>query len=175
MLSENLTKLLNEQVNREFYSSNLYLQMSAWAEHEGLAGTAEFLRIQADEEMMHMRKLFDFLIESDVLATMGEIAAPPTNFEGIRDVFQQVYAHEQYITKSINTIVAAAFGEQDFSTFNFLQWYVAEQREEEHLVKSILDKIRLIGTRDEGLFFIDREIGDLASNKPVMQSIAGEQ
>ncbi len=174
MLSEKLVGLLNDQVNREFYSSNLYLQMSAWAEHKGLEGTAEFLRVHADEEMMHMRKMFDFLNESDALAEIGELKAPPTKYDGIRDLFEQIYEHEKHITQCINNIVHAAFLEQDYSTFNFLQWYVAEQREEEHLVKNILDKVALIGTTGEALFFLDREIGDLATNKPVMGSLAEE-
>ena len=174
MLSEKLVELLNQQVNREFYSSNLYLQMSSWAEHAGLEGTAEFLRVHADEEMMHMRKMFDFLNESDALAEIGQLQAPPTEYDGISDLFEQIYEHERHITKCINGIVHAAFSEQDYSTFNFLQWYVAEQREEEHLVKSILDKVSLIGTTGEALFFLDREIGDLATNKPIRGSIAGE-
>jgi ferritin len=174
MLSENLIELLNDQVNREFYSSNLYLQMSAWAEHQGLEGTASFLRAHADEEMMHMRKMFDFMNESDAMATIGQLDAPPTDYDDIRDVFEQIYEHEKHITQCINVIVHAAFGEQDYSTFNFMQWYVAEQREEEHLVKSILDKVSLIGTKGEALFFLDREIGDLVANKPVMGSLAEE-
>lgn len=175
MLSKNLQDLLNAQINREFYSSNLYLQMSAWADQEGLEGTASFLQTQADEEMMHMRKMFDFLNESDALPALGAIEAPPTQFDGIADLFQQIYDHECHITKCINEIVHAAFTEQDYSTFNFLQWYVAEQREEEHLAKSILDKIKLIGTTGEALFFLDREVGDLGANKPVLQSVANEQ
>lgn len=171
MLSDKLINLLNEQVNREFYSSNLYLQMSAWAEHQGLEGTAAFLRVHADEEMMHMRKMFDFLNECDAFAKIGQLAEPPTDFDGISDLFQQIYDHEKHITKCINEIVHAAFTEHDYSTFNFLQWYVAEQREEEHLVKSILDKIRLIGTTGEALFFLDREVGDLATNKPELASL----
>lgn len=174
MLSEDVTQLLNEQVNREFYSSNLYLQMSAWAEQVGLEGTAQFLRVHADEEMMHMRKMFDFLNESDALAVIGQLEAPPTEFDGIADLFEQIYDHEKHITQCINAIVHAAFLEQDYSTFNFLQWYVAEQREEEHLVKNIIDKVSMIGTTGEALFFLDREIGDLATNKPVMGSLATE-
>ncbi len=174
MLSKTLIDLLNAQVNREFYSSNLYLQMSAWAEHAGLAGTATLLGAHADEEMMHMRKMFNFISECDAVPLLGTIEAPPTSFDGVSDVFQQIYTHETYITKCINAIVHAAFSEQDYSTFNFLQWYVAEQREEEHLVKSILDKIKLIGTTGEALFFLDRELGEIATNKPVLQSVAGE-
>lgn len=121
-----------------------------------------------------MRKMFDFLNESDALPVVGTLTAPPTEFDGVSDVFQQIYQHETEITRHINGIVHAAFTEQDYSTFNFLQWYVAEQREEEHLIKSILDKIKLIGTKGDALFFLDREIGDLATNKPVMASTAGE-
>lgn len=158
MLSKVLTKALNEQINLEFYSSNLYLQMSSWCIQHGLDGCGNFFRQHADEERMHMQKLFDYVNETGSYAVIGSIKNVPTNFDSVIDIFEETYTHEQYITKQINSLVSIAFKEADFSTFNFLQWYVAEQHEEEQLFKAILDKVELIGTKGNGLFFIDKEI-----------------
>lgn len=161
MLSENLLKKLNTQVNLEFYSSNLYLQMSAWADNKGLSGTARFLREHAAEEMQHMHKIFDYIQDTGALAELGTIDKPEINLDNIRDVFEQTYEHEKFITKQINDLVDVTLQEKDFSTFNFLQWYVSEQHEEEKLFKSILDKIDIIGLDGRGLFMIDREVGNM--------------
>ena len=165
MLSSTLVKALNKQVNLEFYSSNIYRQISAWCAHKGLPGCAGFLRRQAGEEMEHMSKLFNYLIETGTLPTLGEIKAPEAQFTSIEVIFKGALEHEQLVTRSINSLVETALKEKDFSTFNFLQWYVAEQHEEEGLFRSILDKIKLIGTDGRGLFFFDREIGALRTAK----------
>jgi len=165
MLSDNLLKKLNTQVNLEFYSSNLYLQMSAWADHNGLSGTAKFLREHASEEMQHMHKIFDYIQDTGAMAELGTIDKPEINIESIRDVFEQTYEHEKFITKQINDLVDVTLQEKDFSTFNFLQWYVSEQHEEEKLFKSILDKIDIIGMDGRGLFMIDREVGNILAHK----------
>ena len=156
MLSQTMVDQLNEQINLEFFSSNLYLQMSAWCEDKGFEGAAEFLRAHATEEMEHMQRLFRYVNETGGLPIVGQIDAPPTEFKSISDVFQETYEHEVYITSKINQLAKTAQQEDDFSTFNFLQWYVAEQHEEEKLFKSIMDKIEMIGPN--GLFFIDKEI-----------------
>ena len=161
MLSENLLQKLNEQVTREFYASNLYLQMSAWCNHKGLNGSAKFLKDHAADEMSHMHKIFDYVQDTGALAIIDTIEKPETNFKDIQDVFTQTYNHEKMITAKINELVDIALNEKDFSTFNFLQWYVAEQHEEEKLFKSILDKIEIIGLDGRGLFMIDREIGNI--------------
>jgi ferritin len=159
MLSKTMTDRLNEQINLEFYSSNLYLQMSAWCENRGLEGCASFLRQHALEEMSHMQRLFTYVNETGAMAVLGTIEAPPVGYDSVADVFAQTFEHECVVTKKINDLAHLAFAEHDYSTFNFLQWYVAEQHEEEKLFKSILDKIEIIGTEGKGLFFIDREIG----------------
>ena len=159
MLSHTMTDRLNEQINLEFYSSNLYLQMSAWCESKGLEGCAAFLHQHAQEEMAHMQRLFTYVNETGAMAILGAIEAPPVEFDSVADVFANTYEHECFITSKINELAHTAFAEHDYSTFNFLQWYVAEQHEEEKLFKSILDKIEIIGTEGKGLFFIDREIG----------------
>ncbi|HID82069.1 MAG TPA: non-heme ferritin [Chromatiales bacterium] len=161
MLSQKVTEHLNEQINREFYSSNLYLQMSAWCTFRGLDGCAAFLQAHAAEEMDHMQRLFKYVNETGSKAVLGQIDAPPTDFESVNDIFQKTYEHECFITKSINSLVHVAMAEEDYSTFNFLQWYVAEQHEEERLFKSILDKIEIIGTEGRGLYHFDREMGNL--------------
>ena len=162
MLSQTMVARLNEQINLEFYSSNLYLQMSSWCDGRGLEGSAAFLRVHAAEEMQHMQRLFTYVNEAGAMAVLGQIDAPPTDFESVVVLFRRTYDHERLVTRKINELADTAFGEKDYSTFNFLQWYVAEQHEEEALFKSILDKIEIIGTDGKGLFFIDQEIGRLA-------------
>ncbi|BCR06150.1 ferritin [Desulfuromonas versatilis] len=165
MLSKNMVKRLNEHITLEFYSSNLYLQMSAWADLKGLDGCHAFLRAHAEEEMGHMHKLFNYVNETGAMALIGEIKAPPSEYKSVGELFQKVYEHECFITGKINELVAAAFKEQDFSTFNFLQWYVAEQHEEEYLFQQVLDKIKIIGEAGSGVFFIDRAVGELLRQK----------
>jgi ferritin len=165
MLSEKMLKALNEQITLEFYSSNLYLQMSSWCEYNALDGCAKFLKSHAAEEMEHMQRLFTYVNETGGLAIVGQIDAPPVEFESISHVFQETYEHEVYITGKINRLAKIAQEEDDFSTFNFLQWYVAEQHEEEKLFKSIIDKIEMIGP--SGLFFIDKEVENMVGGSVV--------
>lgn len=165
MLSKAMVKKLNEHVALEFYSSNLYLQMSAWADLKGLEGCAAFLRAHAQEEMGHMQKLFDYVNETGAMAVIGKIEAPPCEFNSVGQLFQEVFEHERSITGKINQLVSAALKEQDFSTFNFLQWYVSEQHEEEYLFQQILDKIKIIGEKESGVFFIDRAVAQMMRKK----------
>jgi ferritin len=167
MLTNALVDRLNEQINLEFYSSNLYLQMSSWCEFKGLEGCAEFLKLHAQEEMMHMQRLFNYVNETGAMAVLGQIDSPPTEFKSIVDVFKKTFEHECLVTKKINDLADAALADKDFSTFNFLQWYVAEQHEEEKLFKSILDRIEMIGTDGNGMFFIDQELKSMAAQKVV--------
>jgi ferritin len=165
MLSKAMVDNLNNQIQLENYSSNLYLQMSAWAEVKGLEGCAAFLRAQAQDELAHMHKLFKYVYETGALPLIGALKAPPTKFKSISDLFQQVHAHEQFITGKINELMTLAIAEKDHSTVNFLQWYVAEQHEEEHTMQKILDKIKNIGESGSGVYFIDRAIGMLAGGQ----------
>lgn len=161
MLNKEMINKLNKQINLEFYSSNLYLQMAAWAEHNGLPGSAAFLKAHAREEQEHMLRLFNYLLETGDLPVLGEIKAPESDFESLEQLFEMTMNHEVLVTGGINDLVATALEGKDFSTFNFLQWYVAEQHEEENLFKSILDKFKVIGTDGRGLYLIDKEIGKL--------------
>ena len=161
MLSNNVIKLLNDQMNLEFYSSNLYLQMSAWCEQQGFEGAAKFLSAHAAEEMQHMRKLFTYLNETGALAVITQIDEPPHQFKSLKEVLELTYQHEKLITSKINELVGRTFEEKDYSAFNFLQWYVAEQHEEEKLFNSIIDKFNLLGEDGRSLYFIDSDLATL--------------
>ncbi len=165
MLSQAMTDALNQQINCEMYSSNLYLQMSCWCAFKGLDGCADFLDEHADEEKMHMRKILTYVNETGSLPVIGSIDSPPTQFQSVKDVFEQTFHHEQIITKKVNDLVHLATTENDYATLQFLQWYVAEQHQEEVLFKTILDKIEMIGIEGQGVFFIDREIKEMLNQK----------
>ncbi len=163
MLSETLLNKLNQQIALEDYSANLYLAMSSWCAYKGLSGAAKFLEAHSDEEHSHMRKIFSYINETGSMAVVSAVAKPPFEFESIKDIFLKTYEHEKLVTKSINELVEACLSEKDYSTFNFLQWYVSEQHEEERLFKSIVDMIDIIGLDGRGLFMVDREIGKLVT------------
>ncbi len=162
MLSPTMIDRLNKQINLEMYSSHLYLQMSSWCAYQSLDGCAEFLRIHAQEEASHMHRLLNYMHETGGFVVLGGMDAPPTQFDTLTTLFEKIYEHEQLITRNISELVHFANTEPDYSTLQFLQWYVAEQHQEEFLFKGILDKIQLIDVEGQGLFLIDQEIGKLA-------------
>ncbi|MCP1439636.1 ferritin [Erwinia persicina] len=164
MLTAEMTARLNDQLNLEFFSANLYLQMSAWCADKGFEGAAAFLREHSREEMQHMQRLFNYLSDTGAMPVLGSIAAPPVTFDSLNNVLEQAYEHEQLITAKINELAHAAMTSQDYSTFNFLQWYVAEQHEEEKLFKSVLDKLALVGTSGKGLFFVDKDLMQMSTS-----------
>lgn len=165
MLSNNLTTQLNAQINHECLSIVLYMQMSAWCASKGYDGCAHFFRLQSAEERAHMEKLFEYVLETGSLPQLGTIAAPPLSWDSIRDIFHATLQHEQAVSRKISVLVETALGEKDFSTFNFLQWYVAEQHEEEHQLNSLLDRIDMITAEGHGHFTIDREVSRLTQAK----------
>lgn len=162
MLSKELTEQLNHQLSLEFYSANLYLQMSSWCLSHGLDGCGTFLRQQADEERLHMEKFFDYINNAGGYAIIGAIEQPVFKFDTVTEVFEHIYAHECKITKEINSLLKAAFEAGDFSTFGFLQYFALEQNEEERLFQSILDKISLIKVEKQGLYIFDKEIASMS-------------
>ena len=161
MLSQNIIKYLNDQLNLEFYSSNVYLQMSAWADNNGFPGAAKFLKAHATEEMEHMRRLFTYLNETGALAEIYAIEAPQSEYDSLKSLFEIVLEHEKHVTSKINELVEVTFDAKDYSSFNFLQWYVAEQHEEEKLFGEILDKFVVAGESNKSLYFIDKDLETL--------------
>jgi len=163
MLKTDMIEKLNEQMNLELYSSLLYQQMSAWCSYHSFEGASAFLRRHAQEEMEHMQRLFAYLNDTGSMPQINAIASPHREYASLDELFKATYEHEQLITRQINALAHAAITSQDYPTFNFLQWYVAEQHEEEKLFKSVLDKLSLAGQSGEGLYFIDKELATLDS------------
>ncbi|MDP9551646.1 UNVERIFIED_ORG: ferritin [Enterobacter mori] len=161
MLKTEMIDKLNAQMNLELFSSLLYQQMSAWCSYHSFEGAAAFLRRHAQEEMTHMQRLFDYLTDTGSLPRIETVTSPFAEYNSLNELFRATYEHEQLITQKINELVHAAMTSQDYPTFNFLQWYVAEQHEEEKLFKSVLDKLSLVGKSGEGLYFIDKELSTL--------------
>ncbi len=162
MLSKKIEKSLNEQISKESFASNYYLSMASWCDYAGLPGSKKFLYDHAEREREHMMKLFLYVNDAGGHAVKKELKDPPFQFNSLLEIFEFTLENEKEVTASINTLVDLCLSEKDYSTFNFLQWYVAEQHEEERLFKSILDKIKIIGLDGRGIYWIDKEIGKLS-------------
>jgi len=158
MLSKKMEKALNNQIELEGYAAFLYLSMASWCDKEGMEGCAKFMHRQATEEHEHMMRFFTYISEVDGHAISPGIKKPPTDFKTIQSMFKTVYEHEQKVSHAINQLVNLGYKENDHGTVNFLQWFVEEQREEEDLMRSILDRIKLIGKGAQSLYYIDKEI-----------------
>jgi ferritin len=158
MLSPKMVSAINEQVNAELYSAYLYLAMNAYFEAKSLAGFSHWMRMQAQEEMLHAMKLYDYLNERGGQVTLEAIAKPPAQWETPLAVFADVLAHERKVTGLINTLMNLALDERDHASGGFLQWFIAEQVEEEANVGAVLDKLKLIGTDTSALFVLDQEL-----------------
>lgn len=164
MLTKKVENALNRQIEMEGYASNYYLSAASWCDSKGLEGAAGFLYGHADEERMHMMKIFSYVNAAGGHAQAPSIKQPPTKFKSLKELFEAVFAHEIEVTKSINNLVDLCMHEKDHSSYNFLQWYVAEQHEEEKLFRNVLDKINLLGPDDSrGLYWIDRELAALTA------------
>ena len=163
MLKKKIEELLNKQVEKEGYSSNLYLAMATWAETNGYAGIAKWLYAQSEEERMHMLKFIDFVCERGGHAVIPAFGEPPKDQKGIKPMFEAILEHEQYISESINNIVALAVDEKDFTTQSWIQWFVNEQVEEEAQVMAILDKLNLLG--EGNMYLFDRDIMSMRSEE----------
>ena len=169
MLSKKVEKALNAQIRIEAESSQAYLSMASWAELKGLEGISLFMYKHSDEERMHMLKLIKFVNERGGHAIVSDLKAPKTDFGSFQSMFKELLEHEIFVSSSINELVHITLQEKDYATHNFLQWYVAEQIEEEALARNILDKINLIGNDKGGLYLFDRDVQQIA-----VDSAAGE-
>jgi ferritin len=156
MLNKKIEDICNRQVEREGYSSNLYIAMASWAETNGYSGVAAWLYSQSDEERIHMLKFIKYINERGGKAVMPALKKPAAEYKSVEDVFKEVLKHEEFVTASINEIVALTLEEKDFNTHNFLQWFVMEQVEEEASVRMVLDKVRLVGKNN--MYEFDRDV-----------------
>lgn len=160
MISEQINEILNEQINKEFYSGYLYLSMSAQMKELGLNGFASWMKYQAKEEVEHGLKIFDYLIDRNSFVTLKQIKMPEYEFKGILSVFNIVYEHEKCITTSIMSVAKKAEEECDRTTLNFVDWFIEEQVEEEEIVKNIIKRLELFGEDKVALFLMDKELGE---------------
>jgi len=158
MLSKKIEKALNKQIRIEAESSQIYLAMASWSETQGYGGIAEFMYASSDEERMHMLKLVKYVNERGGHAVVTDLVQPDADFQSPRKMFETLLNHEIFVSESINELVAVTFEEKDFATHNFLQWYVAEQIEEEATARTILDKINLIADTKSGFYMFDKDI-----------------
>ncbi|MCK4748390.1 MAG: ferritin [Bacteroidales bacterium] len=156
MLPNKVEEILNEQILKEDYSSQLYLAMASWAENQGFEGVSNWLYAQAEEERVHMLKLVKYVNERDGDAIIPGIDKPPSEFGDVFEMFDKVFAHEKFISGSINEIVSVCIAENDYTTQSWIQWFVTEQIEEEAGVKAIIDKLKMLGTNN--LYMFDRDI-----------------
>jgi ferritin len=156
MLTKKVEEILVSQIQKEAYSSFLYLAMASWAEAEGYEGTSKWLYAQAEEEKLHMLKFIHYVNERGGKAILPAIQQPPVDYSNVQKLFVEVLSHEEHITDSINEIVSVCIAENDFTTQNWVQWFVKEQIEEEASVRNIKDKLKLLG--DGNLYLFDKDI-----------------
>ncbi|MCK5214540.1 MAG: ferritin [Candidatus Omnitrophica bacterium] len=169
MISKKMEDALNKQIGMEAFASSAYLAMASWCDTEGYKGCASFMYAQAEEERVHMLKIVAYVNEVGGHALVSTIKEPQNSFKSLKEMFEETLGHEQAVTKSINKMVDMALTAKDFASNNFLQWFVAEQVEEESQVNGILDLLRLAGKDGRSMLLADREIGRMRS-----QAAAGE-
>ena len=169
MLSERMMKALNKQLNAELYSAYLYLSMAAYFESKNLKGFANWMRVQAQEELMHAMKFFDYINERGGRVYLEAIEKPPTEWKSPLDVFEATYEHEVKVTSMINDLVNMAMEEKDHATYNMLQWFVAEQVEEEASADEIRQQLRMIKEDGRGIMMLDRELKQRTFTPPAQE------
>lgn len=160
-LSEEIEALLNNQVKVEAKSSSIYLAMAAFCEHLGFDNSAEFFFQQANEERLHMLKIFKYLADAGGTPISPEVVDIPQEFGSFRGVYESALEQEIEVTKSINKIVSAAYQQGDHATANFLQWFVNEQQEEEFTARKRLELFDVIGEDGIGPYMIDQKIPEI--------------
>jgi len=158
MINKRLEKELNQQINEEMYSSYLYLSMSAYFQSISLKGFAHWTRIQAQEELAHAMKLYDYLAERDGRVILEIVEKPQSEWNNVIDAMENVYSHEQKITGLINNLVTSAMEEKDHALVSFLKFFVDEQVEEEANVKDLLEQLKLVDGQGTGLFMIEKDV-----------------
>ena len=166
MIDQRMQEALNKQINAEIYSAYLYLSMSAHFQSVNLAGFANWMRVQAHEELMHALKFYDYVNERGGRIVLQPVEAPPSHWDSPLAVFEHVYQHEQKVTGMINKLVDLAVEIRDHATNNVLQWFVAEQVEEEASADEVVQKLKLVGDDPSALFMIDRELAQRAFVAP---------
>jgi len=158
MLSQKMQDALNAQINAEYYSSYLYLSMAAYCEDISFKGFAHWFRLQSQEEMIHVMKLFDYVIDRKGRVELKSIDGPPVTWDSPLAVFEHAAKHEQHVTGLINRLASLAVAENDHASHALLEWFVNEQVEEEATVEQIVAQLKLAASTPAALFILDREL-----------------
>jgi len=172
MLCKPLEKALNEQIKNELYSSYLYLAMSSWFSANDLKGMAQWMLIQAKEEDLHAMKFYDYVLEHGNRVDLKALDQPPSEFKSPLDIFEQAYRHEQKVTKNIRDLVSLARDHNDHATESFLAWFSLEQVEEEASADDVVQQLKLVGDKGNGLLMLDRLLGQRVFVPPVAEGAA---
>ena len=168
MLSKKVVELLNDQVNKEFYSAYLYLDMSNYYKNEGLDGFANWYKVQAQEERDHAVLFMDYMQQNGEAVVLEAIAKPDKEYKAFIDPLQESAKHERYVTGLIHNIYGAAYEEKDFRTMQFLDWFVKEQGEEEKTAEDLIKKLELFGQDGKGLYMLDSELASRTYSAPTL-------
>lgn len=159
MIKDKIVDSLNAQINLEYHSSYTYLAMSKYFLEQNLNGFATWMRVQAQEELMHAMKIFDFIDERDGTISFADIKKPRQEWDTPLNAFEDALQNEQAVSESIYDLVDLSLSERDHATNTFLQWFVSEQVEEESTIKEVIDTLKLVGNDGNGLFLLDRDLG----------------
>jgi ferritin len=158
MINERLQKAINTHINKEIYSAYLYASMAAYFDSVNLPGFSNWMRIQVQEELAHAVKFWDFISNRGGRVILTAIDGPPSEWPNPLAVFEEVYAHEQTVSKGINELMDLAIEEHDHMAKEFLQWFIAEQVEEEASVDEVVQRLKLVDKTEGGLFLLDQEM-----------------
>ncbi|MFH2039279.1 MAG: ferritin [Chloroflexota bacterium] len=159
MISKTMQEAINDQINKEMFSSNLYLSMVAYFEEQNLPGFAHWMRLQANEETEHAMKFFDYLVERGGRVKLGAFPAPKVEWESSLEAFQQALEHEEMITASINSLYDLALKENDYPTQILLHWFISEQVEEEKNASDIIHQLKMIDAHGTAVLMLDKQLG----------------
>ena len=159
MNNQKTEKLLNEQINKEFYSSYLYLAMSSYFQAKNLAGFANWFYVQAQEERDHAMIIYNYMHRIGAPVTLTAIDTPEGTFASVAEVLDKTLEHEKYVTSLIYAILDAANEEHDYKAIQFLQWFVTEQEEEEENATNLIESLKIAGTGEGGLYMMDKDMG----------------
>lgn len=163
MISKLMLKAINAQINRELYSSYLYLAMSARAAEKGYKGAAKWFRVQFQEELEHALKFHDYILSQGAAVELGAIEKPAADHKTLLELFEATLAHEQSITKALNGLMELAVSEKDYATQALIQWYITEQVEEEANDTDILTMLKMAGSSAGTLLMVDKQLGKRGS------------
>lgn len=166
MISRKMEQALNDQVNAELYSSYLYLSMNSYFESINLPGFANWMKVQAQEELVHAMKIYDFVNERNGRNLLKAIDKPPTEWKSPLNIFEEVLKHEQKVTALINNLVNLSTDEKDHATTSFLQWFINEQVEEEASADAVLQQLKLMENAPGGLFMLDNQLAQRVFTPP---------